>query len=78
MVKQLIDAGFGDQLLVSGDLARRSTQPAYGGTPGWAYLIEGFPLMLMEQGVLAADIRRILVENAARALTTRPPSRHIP
>lgn len=78
MVKRLIDAGYADRIVLSGDLARRSMRPAYGGTPGWTYLIEGFPLLLMEAGVGAEEVRRLVVENPARALTVRRPSRHIP
>ncbi len=75
MAKQLVDAGYIDQLVLSGSLTPKLTS---GGVSGWTYVIEGFPLMLMEQGMEAADVRRLLVENPARALTTRPPSRHIP
>ncbi len=69
MVKTLVDAGFSDQILLSGDLARKSYQLAYGGGPGWAYLVDGFPLLLMEAGLDAATVRRIFVDNPARALT---------
>ncbi|MGH2561986.1 MAG: phosphotriesterase family protein [Thermomicrobiales bacterium] len=78
MIKQLVDDGYSDHLLFSGDLARKSTQSAYGGAPGWTYVMAGFPLMLMELGLGAEDVRQLMVENPARALTTRPPSRHIP
>ncbi|HET8524585.1 MAG TPA: hypothetical protein VFL82_15220 [Thermomicrobiales bacterium] len=74
MVARLVDAGFVDQLLLSGDLARKSAQPAYGGSPGWTYLVDSFPLMLMDAGISAPTIRQLFFDNPARALTIRPPA----
>ena len=71
MVKRLVDAGNGDHLLLSGDLARKSYLRAYGGGPGWAYLLERFTLLLMEAGLDAPTVRRLLVDNPDRALTIR-------
>jgi phosphotriesterase-related protein len=73
MLKRLAGAGHLEQLLVSGDLARRSYHLAYGGGPGFRYLVERFPLVLMEAGFTAQDVRTIYVDNPARALTTTPP-----
>jgi 5-phospho-D-xylono-1,4-lactonase len=69
MLKRLIDAGHSSQLLISGDLARKSYLLAYGGSPGWRYLIEQFPLFMMEAGIEAAAVRQILIDNPSRALT---------
>jgi predicted metal-dependent phosphotriesterase family hydrolase len=69
MIKTLVDAGYTTQLLLSGDLARKSCQLAYGGEPGWVYLVEQFPVMLMEAGLSAPTVRELFVENPARALT---------
>jgi predicted metal-dependent phosphotriesterase family hydrolase len=71
MVKRLVDAGFADRLLLSGDLARKSYLKAYGGGPGWSYLVEEFPILLMEAGLDAPTVRRLFVDNPARALTIR-------
>ena len=73
MLKRLADAGHLAQLLVSGDLARKSYYLAYGGGPGFRYLVERFPLVLMEAGLTAEHVRRIYVDNPARALTTLLP-----
>jgi phosphotriesterase-related protein len=73
-VKQLVDEGFGDQIALSGDVGRRSALLAYGGTPGLGYVVERFPLLLMEAGVAAPVVRRLLVENPARALAMRRPA----
>jgi phosphotriesterase-related protein len=71
MVKTLLDAGHGHQLLLSGDLARKSYLLAYGGGPGWRYLIEQFPVRLAEAGLDAATVRGLYVDNPARALSVR-------
>ncbi len=71
MLKTLVDAGHAGQLLVSQDLARRSLLRAYGGGPGWVYLLERFALLLMEAGLDAMTVRQLLVDNPARALTIR-------
>ena len=72
MLAQLANRGHLHQLLVSGDLARRSYWLAYEGGPGFRYLIESFPVTLMEAGFSAADVRTILVDNPEMALTTQP------
>jgi phosphotriesterase-related protein len=73
MLKRLIDAGHLSQLLVSGDLARRSYYLAHGGRPGLRYLVERFSLVLMEAGLTAEQVRSIYIDNPARALTITPP-----
>jgi phosphotriesterase-related protein len=74
VVNRLVDDGFGDRLLLSGGQGRRSALLAYGGEPGLGYIVERFPLLLMEAGVTAATVRRLLVENPALALTIRRPA----
>ncbi|MDQ3045703.1 MAG: phosphotriesterase-related protein [Chloroflexota bacterium] len=72
MIRTLVDAGYEDQLLVSQDLARKTLLSAYGGGPGWVYLLERFTLSLMAAGITAGVVRKLLVDNPARALTVRP------
>ncbi len=72
MLAKLAARGHLKQLLVSGDLARKSYWLAYEGGPGFRYLIESFPVMLMEAGLTAAEVRTILVENPEIALTSHP------
>ena len=74
MVKTLVDAGHADQLLLSGDLARKSYWLGYGGGPGFAYFLDRVPLLLMEAGLDALTVRQIFVANTARALTIRRPA----
>ena len=74
MILSLIEAGFGGQILLSGDLARRSYWPSYGnyGGPGLTYILWRFVPWLRESGVDGATIRQILVDNPARALSFVP------
>lgn len=68
-IRALVAAGQGDRLLLSPGLRRRSSLRAYGGEPGWVWLLERFALTLMETGLDATTVRRLLVDNPARALT---------
>lgn len=58
-IARRVTDGYGDQLL----LGDRSGH-------GWNDLLERLPLALMENGLDAPLVRRLLVENPARALTT--------
>ncbi len=72
MLASLASRGHLGQLLISGDLARKSYWLAYEGGPGFRYLIESFPVTMMEAGLSAVDVRTILVDNPNSALTIRP------
>lgn len=72
-VVELIDAGFGDQILLSLDYASRSLLVSYDGKPGLPYLSEWFMVLLLEAGLEAPDVRRLVIDNPARALTIHPP-----
>lgn len=74
VIRELVALGYGAQLLLSHDLARRSLRPAYGGQPGFAWLLDRFTLMLLEAGLTAIDVHQLLVDNPARALTIHPPA----
>lgn len=74
MQVRLIEAGYEDQLLISHDHGRKSLYIAYGGTPGITYIVERFMLDLMEAGASALTVRKMLIENPARALMIHPPS----
>jgi len=77
MMVRLMAAGYGGQLLVSHGHARRSDYIAYGGTPGLTHITERFLLELMEAGAEALQVRAVLIENPARALTIAPPGREV-
>lgn len=73
-VVQLIEAGFGDQILLSLDYGRRSQLVSYDGKPGLPYLSEWFMVLLLEAGLEALDVRKLVVDNPMRALTVHPPT----
>lgn len=68
-IARLVNAGFGGQVLVSSDLARRSDLSAWGGEPGLDHLLKSFVPLLEAEGVAENDIRRILVDNPRRFLS---------
>ncbi len=72
MLRRLASAGHLGQLLVSGGMARKSSWLAYGGQPGLRYLMESFPVMLMDAGFAATEVRQIMVDNPQRALAIQP------
>jgi phosphotriesterase-related protein len=73
MIMRLVEAGFGKQLLLSGDLARRSYWPSYGtgGGPGFTYILWRFIPWLRQSGLAESVIQDLLINNPARALSFR-------
>lgn len=71
LIQHLVEHGYEKQIMLSMDIARRSYLPAYGGAPGFAYLLETFVPMLRDAGVTDATIDGIIRHNPARALTIK-------
>lgn len=69
LTEAMIAAGFGGQLLVGTDGARRSLWATLGGSPGLAWLHGGFPELLADRGLARGDIDRIFIDNPARYLS---------
>lgn len=65
-VARLAHEGFGDRVLLSGDLARRSYLEAWGGAPGYRYLLERFLPLVLEAGLDEQATRSLVVDNPAR------------
>lgn len=65
------DLGHLDRILLGTDGARRDLWTAYGGAPGLAWLATTFTGRLRAEGLTDRDVRRLLVDNPARALTWR-------
>ncbi len=63
LMRQMIDAGFGRNLLLGGDTARRSYWKVYGGSPGFDYLLAVFTPRLRDEGFVEAELRLIWEEN---------------
>ncbi len=70
LIIRLVEAGYGEQLLLSGDMARRSYWPSYGvgGGPGLTYILWRFVPWLKQEGLPQAAIDDLLIHNPARAL----------
>lgn len=70
-IERLIAGGYRDQIMLSRDLARKSSFPAYGhsNAAGFPYLLNTFVPMLRAHGISGSDVDAILVQNPARALT---------
>lgn len=73
-ILRLIDAGHGQQVLLSGDLARRSYWPGYqtGGGPGFTYILWRFIPWLRERGLAEDVIQDLIIHNPARAFSFEP------
>ena len=73
LLGELSARGHAGQVLLAGDLARRSYWPSLGGGPGLAYLLERFVPRAREAG-LGVVVEAALVDNAARAFRVREPA----
>lgn len=71
LMRRLFEAGLGSQVLLGGDMARRSYWQAYGGGPGFDYLLRVFTPRLREAGFTDKEIEEVWVRNPARWLAGR-------
>ena len=72
-IERLVEAGHEDQILLAGDMARRSYWPSYGrwNGPGFTYVLWRFAPWLRDAGLSEPTIERFLEENPARAFALR-------
>lgn len=63
LVAKLVEAGYGRQILIGGDLARRSYWKYYGDPFGFTFIPLRVPMMLAQAGLTAAQINDILAQN---------------
>ena len=68
LMRRLFDAGLGSQLTLGGDMARRSYWQAYGGGPGFDYLLTTFTTRLAAEGFTDQELDMIWHENPAQWL----------
>jgi phosphotriesterase-related protein len=70
-ILDLVKAGFSQQIMLSGDLARKSYWPSYGnwGGPGLTYILWRFVPWLREYGLGTEAIDEMLVHTPARSLS---------
>lgn len=70
-ILRLVKDGFGKQLVLGGDLGRKSYWPSYGtgGGPGLTYILWRFVPWLRSEGLSEDAIQDLLVHNPARVLS---------
>lgn len=69
LVRGMVEAGFGKQIVWGGDMARKSYFETYGGGPGLAYVPGSFVARMKDQGFAEEVIKDIFINNPARAMT---------
>ncbi len=69
LIKEILDAGYEKQLLISGDMGRRSYLTSYGGGPGFEFLLKKFIPRLLDEGLEEREIEQIWVKNPATYLS---------
>ena len=70
-IATLVEAGFGSQLVVGTDGARRSLWTSLGGAPGLAWLAASFAPLLSEVGLTDIQISAVMRTNGLKALRWR-------
>jgi 5-phospho-D-xylono-1,4-lactonase len=69
---KLFKAGYGKQLAISGDLARRSDLTSYGGGPGYTFLLWRIKPWLKKIGLSEGDLETLFIETPRRLLSFEP------
>jgi|TARA_Y100000310_G_scaffold312339_1_gene359548 phosphotriesterase-related protein len=72
-IRDLIEAGYGDKIVISQDICQKSNLTSYGGH-GYAHILENVVPVMLRKGMTEEDIDRILIENPARILTLVDPA----
>ncbi|EIC06382.1 aryldialkylphosphatase [Microbacterium laevaniformans OR221] len=65
LVRNVIDHGFADKLVISGDMGRKSYLEGYGGGPGFRFIKQVFVPRLIEEGIPEDVIHKIFHDNPA-------------
>ena len=68
LIVQLCEAGFEKQIIIGGDMARKSYFKSYGGNPGLEHVPNTVKPMLAEAGLSSETIETILIHNPRRWL----------
>ena len=77
-ISRLFDEGHGEQILLSGDLARRSYWYSYsrGKSLGFRHILTHFVPLLKDYDMTDSQVYTLLVENPARAFSFAPKAHH--
>lgn len=75
MIKKLVEAGYSQQIILSGDMARKSNWPStgFGHGPGYTYILWRFVPWMLKSGVPREAVDDMLIHNPARLLSFTPP-----
>lgn len=68
LIQNMINHGFSKQLLISADMGRQVYLEAYGGGPGFRYILKKFIPRLLDEGISQSTIDTIFIENPANWL----------
>lgn len=71
LMRRLFDEGLGDRIMLGGDMARRSYWKAYGGGPGFDYLLTKFTPRLRDEGFGDDELETVWHRNPARWLQVK-------
>ncbi len=63
MLNRLLEAGHGERIMISGDMGRRSYLKAYGGGPGFEYILKTFIPRLRSYGWDDGLVEQVFVTN---------------
>lgn len=66
LIRDILDAGLGQRLLIGNDLGRPSYWRAYGGGPGLDYVLTGLRQRMRDEGFTEAELKLLFVENPRR------------
>jgi len=69
LLKKLIKDGYGDKIMFSNDMGKRSHHLVYGKGPGLVYIKEKFLPRLLDEGFSKEQIDKFMIENPARFYT---------
>ena len=72
LIRSVLEAGNGNRLMLSLDTTAARLR-SYGGEPGLDHILTGFRGKLAEAGVDEGELRRMMIENPARALAMERP-----
>ena len=72
LILKLCEAGFEQQIIIGGDMARKSYFKSYGGNPGLEHIPITVKHMLAQAGLSSATIDNILMHNPRRWLEFEP------
>lgn len=66
LLKQLVEDGFEDQIMLSNDMGRKTHHKVYGYGPGFNWIKERFIPRLLEEGLSQEVIDKFMIHNPAR------------